>query len=89
MPVGYAVLPTPVQAVVLFARLCRVRNWWPTWKLSRGIALQISIVSKADDPILYLERRAYLDALHATLRGVEAARVVLVKARQRLDSTER
>lgn len=54
-------------------------------QLSRGLSLEISTVSKADDPMLYLERRAYLDALHATVRGVEAARVVLAKARQRLD----
>ena len=53
-------------------------------QLSRGLALEISTLSKADDPMLYLERRAYLDALHATVRGVEAARVVLVKAGQRL-----
>jgi hypothetical protein len=54
-------------------------------RLSRGIALEISIVSKADDPLLYLERQAYLANLHGMLGGVEAARVVLVKARQRLD----
>ena len=54
-------------------------------QLSRGIALEISVVAKADDPMLYLERRAYLDALLATVRGVEAARVALVKAWQRLD----
>jgi len=38
---------------------------------SRLLALEISIVTKADDPMLYLERRAYLDALHATARGVD------------------
>ena len=54
-------------------------------QLSLGLAREISIVDKADDPMLYLERRAYLDALLATVRGVEAARVALVKAWQRLD----
>jgi hypothetical protein len=58
-------------------------------QLSRGLALEISNVSKADDPMLYLERRAYLDALLATVRGVEAARVTLAKARQRLDGEGR
>ena len=53
-------------------------------KLSRGIAREISIVSNADDPLLYLERQAYLGALHAIVRGLEAARVVLAKAGQRL-----
>jgi hypothetical protein len=51
-------------------------------RLSRGIALKISIVSKAEDPVL--ERRAYHGALHATVRGLEATRVVLAQVRQRL-----
>jgi hypothetical protein len=54
-------------------------------QLSRGIALEISIASKANDPLLYLERQAYLANLRGMLGGVEAARVVLVKARHRLD----
>jgi hypothetical protein len=54
-------------------------------RLSRGIALEISIVSKANDPLLYLERRTYLDALQAMNRALEAARVVVAQARQRLD----
>jgi hypothetical protein len=33
---------------------------------------------------LYLERRAYLKALDAAVRGLESARVVLAKARQRM-----
>ena len=67
-----------MRAADIAARVGRLDN------LSRGIALETSIVSKADDPLLYLERRAYLDALHAMVRGVEDARVVLVKAGQRL-----
>jgi hypothetical protein len=35
---------------------------------------------------LYLERKAYLGAIQDALAGVEAARVVLAKARQRLES---
>ena len=35
--------------------------------------------------MLYLERRAYLDALHATAHGVEGARVALAKAKRRLE----
>jgi hypothetical protein len=38
-----------------------------------------------DDPLLYLERQAYLANLRGMLGGVEAARVVLVKVWQRLD----
>ena len=68
-----------MNAAAIAARIRRLDQ------LSRGIAREISIVDKADDPLLYLERRAYLDALLATVRGVEAARVALVKARQRID----
>jgi hypothetical protein len=56
-------------------------------QLSRGVGLEISIVSKADDPMLYVERQVYLAAMRGTLGGIESARVVLAKARQRLDST--
>jgi hypothetical protein len=68
-----------MNAAAIAARIRRLDQ------LSRGIAREISIVDKADDPLLYLERRAYLDALLATVRGVETARVALVKARQRID----
>jgi hypothetical protein len=57
-------------------------------QLSRGIALEISTVAKADDQMLYLERQAYLAGMRLLLDGVEAARVVLVKARQRMTAGE-
>jgi hypothetical protein len=40
---------------------------------------------ECNDPLLYLERRAYLGAIRHVLAGVEEARVVLAKARQRLE----
>jgi len=52
---------------------------------SRGLALEISRVDKAEDPMLYLERQACLAGLRRTLAGVETARVVLGKLRQRID----
>jgi hypothetical protein len=54
-------------------------------QLSRGVALEISQVSKADDPLLYVERQEYLAGLRAMLAGLESARVALAKARQRLE----
>jgi hypothetical protein len=54
-------------------------------RLSRGIALEISTVTKADDPLLYLEHQAYRAGLREMLGGVEAARVMLAQVRQRLD----
>lgn len=54
-------------------------------KLARGLALELHIVGKADDPMLYTERQQYLTAMRSVLHGVENARVTLAKARQRLD----
>jgi hypothetical protein len=36
---------------------------------------------ECNNPLLHLERRAYLDAMRDALAGVEEARVVLAKAR--------
>jgi hypothetical protein len=54
-------------------------------QLSRGLARQISMIGEANDPMLYLERKAYLSAMGDALQGVESARVVLAKACQRLN----
>ena len=53
-------------------------------ELSRALAKEIVLVKGANDPLLYLERKAYLHALHDALAGVEGARVALARARQRL-----
>ena len=53
-------------------------------QLSRSLAREISTVAKADDSMLYLERQAYLTGMRKLLDGIEAARVALVKARQRI-----
>jgi hypothetical protein len=42
-------------------------------------------LAEGDDPLLYQERRAYLAAVQAAVSGLESARVVLAKARQRLE----
>jgi hypothetical protein len=52
--------------------------------LSRGLAKAVVRWKECDDPLLHLERRAYLGALRDVLTGVEQALVVLAKARQRL-----
>ena len=46
-------------------------------------------LEKADDPMLYLERQAYLTAMRQALSGIEGARVTLAKARQRMDEIGR
>jgi hypothetical protein len=55
-------------------------------QLSRGLAREISLIREANDPMLYLERKAYLAALGDALEGIENARIVLAKARQPLVS---
>jgi hypothetical protein len=54
-------------------------------QLSRGLAKEVILVRQGDDPLLYLERKAYLGGIQDALAGVEAARVTLAKARQRLE----
>ena len=54
-------------------------------ELSRGLAKEVVLWKECNDLLLYLERRAYLGAIQDALAGVEAARVVLAKARRRLE----
>jgi hypothetical protein len=54
-------------------------------ELARGLAKEIVLVGDADDSLLYLERKAYLDGLQRALSDFEEARVVLARARQRLE----
>jgi hypothetical protein len=50
-----------------------------------GLHQERILISKGDDPLLYLERQAYLRAMHATTAALENARVVLARARQRIE----
>ena len=54
-------------------------------ELARGLAKEVVIWKACNDPLLYLERRAYLGAIQDALAGIESARVVLAKARRRLE----
>lgn len=53
-------------------------------ELSLGFAKETVLIREVQDPLLYLERRAYLEALRDVLNGVEAARVVLSRALHRI-----
>jgi hypothetical protein len=57
-------------------------------QLARGLAKEVTLWKACDDPLLYLERKAYLGAIQDALAGVEEARVTLAKARQRLEREE-
>jgi hypothetical protein len=54
-------------------------------QLARGLAKEVQLWKRGTDPLLYLERKAYLGAIQDALAGVEAARVLLAKVRQRLE----
>ena len=53
-------------------------------RLSLGLSRELVAWEEAKDPLLYLERKAYLAAIREAIDGVETARVVLVKACQRI-----
>jgi hypothetical protein len=67
----------PVTAAALSARVRRLNQ------LALGVAREVQLVGQADI-FIYVERREYLTALHRMCAGLEGARVVLAKARQRL-----
>jgi hypothetical protein len=58
-------------------------------KLSRGLAKEEVMVRHCHDARLYRERQDYLKAIRDALAGVEAARVALAKAKQRLEGLRR
>jgi hypothetical protein len=62
----------------VYARLRRLEE------LGRGLAKEVSIWREGNDPLLYLERKAYINAIQDALGGIESARVALAKALQRI-----
>ena len=57
-------------------------------ELARGLAREAAVMGEAQDPLLYLERRAYLTALQSAVAGLEEARVTLARAAQRAAAAE-
>jgi hypothetical protein len=53
--------------------------------LGLGVSRELAAVRRADDPMLYLERQAYLKGLTRFLGGLEDARMALALACQRID----
>jgi hypothetical protein len=50
-----------------------------------GLSKEQLLFRQGDDPLLYLERQDYLQALQGAIAGLESAHVVLATARQRLE----
>jgi hypothetical protein len=57
-------------------------------ELTRGLAKEVAVWKEGNDPLLYLERKSYLHAIQDALAGVEAARVAMAKAAQRMQRDE-
>jgi hypothetical protein len=57
--------------------------------LARGFQLELSRMAKGNDPLLNMERQAYLTALRKAVEGCEEARVGLAAARQRVENGTR
>jgi hypothetical protein len=53
--------------------------------LARGLAKEVLLWKPCDDPLLFVERKAYLAAVRDALAGAETARVILAKAVQRFE----
>jgi hypothetical protein len=58
-------------------------------KLALGLQREIGIVGEHDDPLHFVERRAYLKALCDAIAGIETARVGLAQAEHRNARAER
>lgn len=54
-------------------------------ELARGLAKEVALWKDGSDPLLYLERKAYLNAIMDALSGMEQARAVLAQVRQRVE----
>ena len=67
----------------LKARMVRLEE------LMRGLAKEVMVVRKANDPLLYLERKGYLDAIQDAVAGLETARVMLAQGVKRIEDAER
>jgi hypothetical protein len=53
-------------------------------ELMRGLSREVALWKEGNDPLLYLERRAYLNAIEDAMADLEAARLVLARAAQRM-----
>ncbi len=57
-------------------------------ELARALTKETRLIGDAQDPLLYLERPAYLRAVNDAIAGLEGARVVLARAGQRIRGGE-
>jgi hypothetical protein len=56
-------------------------------QLAKGLAREVSIIRKANDALLYRERKQYLASIQDAIAGADAARVILARVVQRLEGS--
>jgi hypothetical protein len=56
-------------------------------ELARGLAREVLLWKDSGDPLLYVERTAYLKAIQDALAAVDAARTLLAHARLRIEGS--
>jgi hypothetical protein len=57
--------------------------------LTTDLMREHALIAEGNDPLLYREPQDYLAAVRAAVSGLESARVVLAKARQRIEGAGR
>jgi hypothetical protein len=57
--------------------------------LSIGLAKEVPLIREGNDPLTYLERLAYLEAIQDGIAGLETARVMLAKTVHRIEDGQR
>jgi hypothetical protein len=65
------------------ARINRLEN------LGIGFGKEYSLWKECNDSLLYAERQAFLSVIREALIGIEAARVALALAKQRIEANPR
>jgi hypothetical protein len=58
-------------------------------QLAKGLAREVARWKRGDDPLLFAERRAYVDGILDALAGMDEARTVLVGVLARLRRSRR
>jgi hypothetical protein len=57
-------------------------------QLAKGLAKEVSIIRKADDPLLHRERKQYLSSIQDAIAGADAVRAILARVVQRMEGAD-
>ncbi len=57
--------------------------------LTMGLVKEVLLIRRGTDPLLYLEWKAFLEAFHDLILGLESARVMLACGVQQIEDGQR